>query len=1232
MIRLCCKYVVVILLLLLNSCATYEAQYRLKTEQREISKGEISHTFYLIGDAGNSPMGAKSNGLNTFEESLSKASKNSTAMFLGGNIYPAGMPSKKGVERESAEDQLKLQTEALKNFPGQAIFIPGNHDWYNDGPKGLKRQQEYIEDKLGKNSFLPKNGCPIKKVDINDQIVMIIIDSEWYLTKWDTHPTINDDCEFRTRSKFFDEFESLVKKARGKTTIVALHHPMFSNGPYGGQYSLAQHMTPLPVLGTLKNIMRKTSGVSSTDIQHKRYDEFKDRIITLSQENDKVIFVSGHEHSLQYLIQDNIPQIISGSGSQTDPTRNVGGGEFSYGTQGHARLDVFTDGSSSVKFYSAEEGKIVYKTPVFKQDIVAVPDYSSGFPNTKKASVYGIEETDRSGFFKWFWGDRYRAEFSQEILAPTVDLDTLFGGLTPVRKGGGHQSNSLRFENPEGKEYIMRALRKNGVQYLQSIAFKEQYIREEFTGTKTEGLVMDFFTASHPYVPFAIGHLSDAIGVYHTNPELYYVPKQNAIGRFNDEYGDALYMIEERAADGHGDRASFGFSNELISTHDLLEKLRKNENHEVDEETFIRARLFDMLIGDWDRHHDQWRWAVFKKDGKTIYKAVPRDRDQAFSLMDDGFITGLATLLVPPLRIISSYEEELRSAKWFNTEPYPLDVALIKKSGKAVWDEQVKLITSGITDSVIDKAFDLFPAEVNKETIKEIKHKLQGRRANLQKISDTYYNVINNYAIVKGTDKDDWFDIERLPNGITKVTGYRIKNGEKADVIHRRTYSQENTKEIWIYGLDDKDYFNVSGSGDHHIKLRLVGGLNNDSYNIENGQKTHIYDFKSKPNTLITKKGKRHLRDDYELNNYDYKKPKFSSNTVIPILGSNPDDGFRIGLSNAYTVNGFNRNPFTAKHIVAASYYTATNGFDFNYQGEFANVVGEWNLALDAMVTSPNYSINFFGYGNSTPNPNSDDEANFDKDYNRVKLGTVGASAAMVWYGENNGEFRIGLNYESNYLKTTEDRFINSLIGPDFIQGETDNFIGAEAHYSFHHNDNPAFPTLGMQLDVQTGFKSNVDNSNAFGYVIPSLGFDYKLAADGKLVFATLSKAHITIGDDFEFYQAASLGTIDGLRGYRNQRFTGKNSFYQRSDLRLNLRKRNTSILPIETGIYAGFDFGRVWVDNDLVIDPDFNQDRLNTSVGGGFFINGADKITGNISLFSSDDGILFSFGIGFGF
>ena len=151
---------------------------------------------------------------------------------------------------------------------------------------------------------------------------------------------------------------------------------------------------------------------------------------------------------------------------------------------------------------------------------------------------------------------------------------------------------------------MMRALRKNAVQYLQAVAFKDQYIEGQFDDTTTENLLSDVFTGSHPYAPFTIGKLSDAIGVYHTNPVLYYIPKQSNLGHFNDEFGDELYMIEERAASGHGDKASFGFSDTVISTDDLLMFLNKSEDHFLDEEAYIKARLFDMLIGDWDRHED----------------------------------------------------------------------------------------------------------------------------------------------------------------------------------------------------------------------------------------------------------------------------------------------------------------------------------------------------------------------------------------------------------------------------------------------------------------------------------------------------------------------------------------------------------------------------------------------------------------------------------------------------
>lgn len=1220
---------------LFNACATFAPQYKNKNNDVSFPDKEIVHSFYLIGDAGNSPLGTSSKGLQAFKTALSKAPKQSTALFLGDNIYPKGMPKKGDESREFAEHQLNIQTDAVSEFKGQTIFIPGNHDWYSNGVKGLKRQEKYIEDILGKNTFLPENGCPIEKVNISEDIVLIIVDSEWYLADWNKNPTINDDCDIKTRTKFFDEFEGEIKKARGKTTIVAMHHPIFTNGPHGGKYSFTSHLKPLPVLGSLKNLVRKTGGVTTVDIQNQLYNTFRKRIITLSQENDKTIFVSGHDHNLQYLIQDHIPQIISGSGSKETATRNVGNGQFAYGSEGYARLDVFKDGSSHIRFYTAKSDNIVYQSQV-----IAAPNqensgihYESIIQKAVTASIYSEEETTKSGFHKAIWGDRYREAYSTKVTAPTVSLDTLFGGLIPVRKGGGHQSKSLRLKDKEGREYVMRALRKSAIQYIQAVAFQEQYIEGQLEDSYTEGIVMDVFTGSHPYAPFTIGTLANAVGVFHTNPVMYYVPKQKQLGAFNKEFGDALYMIEERASSGHGDKASFGFSNKLISTDDLLKQLNKDEDIIVDETAYIKARLFDMFIGDWDRHGDQWRWARFKENKQTVYRPVPRDRDQAFSIMADGGFMSLATRAIPAMRMLQSFDDDILSTKWFNLEPFPLDVALINQSGRDVWDEQVQHIVMNITDDVIDKAFTYFPPEVNQETIQDIKQKLKARRSNLQEMSNRYYAHVNKFAIIKGTNKDDWFDVERMSDGMTKVSGYRLKKGEKADLFHERTYSSKDTKEIWIYGLDDEDVFKVFGTGDDLIKIRLIGGQNKDTYNIVNGKRIKSYDYKSKANTFITDKGSKKLTDNYEINVYDHKKLKYNSNELLPTLGFNPDDGFKIGVSNTYTNQGFVSNPFKSQHHVSGAYYFATQGFDLAYKGEFAHVIGTMNLGIEAKFTSPNYAVNFFGFGNSTPNPEADENDGLDVNlnYNRVKLSTLKVAPSLIWKGRFGSQFEIGLSYELIEVESTEGRFINDAFIGDDIEVEND-FYGINTKFQYNSVDNAAFPTMGMLFALQTGYKRNASSDKGFGYIIPELGFNYKLVPNGQLVLATKVKGHFNLDNGFEFYQGANIGANNGLRGYRNERFTGKSAFVQTSDLRLNLRKVKTGLLPLNIGVYGGFDYGRVWVSETLLLDAAHHSDNWNTSIGGGVFANAADMVTLNLSTFYSEDGLRFAFKLGFGF
>ncbi len=1220
------QYIILIqIILFISACATYKPQFKDKVTTSSFPKNKkIAHSFFLIGDAGGSPTDSRTKALQLFETALSKSSENSTAIFLGDNIYPNGFPKKGTSKAKLAEDQLEMQIQSVENFKGNTFFIPGNHDWYS-GLKGLKRQEKFIEKALGKHSFFPENGCPIKKVKVNDDIVLIVVDSQWYLTNWNKHPTINDDCEIKTRTQFFDEFEGLIKKARGKTTLVAMHHPVFSNGPHSGQFSVAQHMKPFPVLGSIKNLVRKTGGITNTDQINSHYRDLKKRLVTLAQENKKVVFLSGHEHSLEYIVQDNLRQIVSGSGSKKNATRLVGNGMFSYGANGYARLDVFTDGASYVRFYSTENNSIIYETEVLPAKAKNKKiSFDTSFPKSVNASIYNNEEVKKSSLYTWLWGKRYRKDYGVKVNAPTVDLDTLFGGLTPVRKGGGNQSKSLRLKDNTGREYTMRALRKNALLFIQAVAFKQDYVKGQFDNTITEKFLLDVFAGSQPYAPFTIGELADAVNVYHSNPKLYYIPKQKALQAYNLEFGDELYMIEERVASGHGETASFGFSNKIISTPDLLQKLRKNPNHILDEEFYIRARLFDMLIGDWDRHEDQWRWATFKEKGKTIYRPIPRDRDQAFSIMDDGFVLNAATKIIPIAKVLKKYDKDLKSVKWFNLEPYPLDVALINRSDKGVWDAQVKQIVANLTDAVIDEAFSNYPTEMDKETIATIKEKLKGRLGNLQKISDDYYAYVNKYVVIKGTDKQDYFIIERKKAGDTKVTVYQKKEGEEQNIFHQRTYTCSDNKEIWIYGLDGKDVFEVSGQGDKLIPVRLIGGQNNDTYKVKNSKRVIIYDYKSKKSNIETPKTRTKLRDDYNVNTYDYKKLKNSSNQLTPTIGFNPDDGVKIGVANTTTLFGFERNPFSSIHKFKAAYYFATQGFEIIHSSEFANAIKNWNLGVNTKLTSPNYSINFFGFGNNTSNPNDIDSDAFDLDFNRVKLSEFRVAPYLSWKGDLESIFKGLLSYETIEVEQTNGRFIDSFNNGG-ITDRRQNFLGAEASYSFINKNHKVFPTLGIEAHFVAGYKMNLDSNTSFVYLKPSLAINHKLIASGRLVLASKVGSHINLGNDFEFFQAANLGANNGLRGYRNQRFTAKRSLYQTTDLRFVISKFKTNLIPVTLGVYGGVDYGRVWVSND-------NSNKWNNSYGGGVFLNLSNFVVGNISLFNADEGSRFAFKLGFGF
>ncbi|MDP2685635.1 MAG: phosphoesterase [Aequorivita sp.] len=1209
---------------ILSACATFNPQYRTLENKlgNDSSAREIDKSFYLIGNAGKGGDEA-SKSIKSLKNYLAENnSEDSYVLFLGNSFYPSGMQPKDDAAKNEAEKSMNLQLDALKDFKGKVVVLPGNRDW-KGGVDGLELEEDFLKGKFNDVDVLqPNNGCGLESIDINNNVHLLVLDTQWFLEDWDDYPKMNDKCDIKTRNQFFIEVEGELKKNADKTIILAMYHPLVTYGEHGGKYPLIHE----DVFSTFIKQVKIQGAISKQDRYNERYNELMGRMEVLTKDVERLVFVSGLDESLQYIEKGSTKQIVSGSGSGETATALGQYGEFVYGGQGFARLDVQKNGASEVRFFKANDDanvEVLFQKKIFP----AIKEYDfstlhENFPATTKAKVYSDEMVEKTGFYKTVWGKHYREIYGKDVTAKTVLLDTLYGGLTVERAGGGHQTRSLRLEDKDGKTYNMRALKKSAVQFLQTVIIKDKIIEDDFVNTIPEDLILDFYTAAHPYGAFTIPKLADAAGILHTNPKLYYVPKQKALGKYNEEYGDELYMIVERP-DKAFDGKIFNFADDVESTDDLLAKLREDEKYKLDEEAYIRARVFDMLIGDWDRHDDQWRFAQHKdEDGNSLFVPIPRDRDQVYSNFDGGLLDVVRTLFNTS-RQFQVYGEELKHTKWFNAAGIKLDHALIQNYGKDAWLEQAGIIQKNVTDNVIDSAFKDLPTEAQDETAADIQQKLKGRRNNIVEIAGEYYDYLAKLQVITGTDKDDYFEITRLPEGKTNIKTYRLKDGAKGDIMVDRTFDANETKEIWVYGLDDDDVFDVKGDGNRPIFMRIIGGQNNDTYKIANGRKVKVYDQKSKKSTVEEKGGAAfRFTDNYDNNTYDYKKQIQAVNLFLPVIGFNPDDGIKLGFSNVYTLNGFQRNPFSQQHRLAFGYYFATQGFDVNYEAEFANIFGSWNFLVGGHFQSPNFSENFFGFGNETINP--DYEFDLGMDYNRVRLSGYGGSIGIKKDSPYGSTFQFEGIFEAIEVEETDNRYISETIPTLTELEEVKNFVTVEGTYQYESYDNKVNPTRGMDFKLVAGGTQNIEDSEAvFGYVKPSIVFYNALTRNRKLVLKTDVRGQFNIGNNFEFYQGAQLGSDTGLRGYRNQRFTGRSAAVAGADLRYSFNKFRTALTPIQIGVLGGYDVGRVWVPNDT-------SDVLHSSYGGGVWVNTADLLSATFNLFTGDEGLRFTFGLSF--
>jgi hypothetical protein len=1222
-----------LLLLVITSffvgCTTYQTQMGSQAtsfyDNQSLDTTSIVYSVFLTGNAANQLNDGATPSLSNFKKRLEAASKNGTVLFLGDNVFPLhGF----GENRTKAEEKISKQLELTHNFKGKVFFLPGETDWKNGIP-GILAQEDFIANyKKKTGQLIPPKACGLEFISLSDDMELVAIDSQWFKEDWDNHPEINKGCSIKTREQLIEELDNHLLENQEKTILLALHHPLVSNGVYGGQYSLKQQLypfdnaVPLPIAGSFVNLFRKASGYNTEDIQNIRYSEMANQIKSIVQKYNHVVVVSGHEQNLQYISKDGIQQIISGSGAHFTPARVVNPKDFSYGGFGYAVLDLYANGASTISYFTTSNRKEVL---LFKQKLrePIVEEKKQTYPkqveNEVKKSIFGRPVSQKSAVYEYLWGKHYKNYYSQIITSKTTLLDTLFGGLKPIGLDNESSNSSLILIDKKGKEYVMTPIEKDAASFFKSLAYKNQNFKTQSGNEVTEDFLRDYFTTIHPFVPLVIPELSKAIGLRTTEPKLYFLPKQNKLEVYNKDFGGAFYYISEKPQTAFKNNNEFGNAISIITTDEMLHLIRTDKNHVVDQENYIRARLFDMLLGDWDREANKWQWGVYVEKNKTIYRPISTQRDQAFAKYDGAFLGLLKS--IPAMGQMHSYSYNLKNIKDFNQQAYALDLALLADADEKSWLKQAEFIQQNLSNDLINQAFLQLPYELQDETTSKIKLHFRNRLKKLNQTAKEYHKLLEKKAIVVGTQKNDVIVITRLSKGRTVVVVY---NGLKtpANIVFEKTFYKKNTKEIWLFGLEGNDEFSIEGKENNTIKIRLIGGLNQDSYVVEYGKKITIYDFYANNKTItVDKKTTVLLSNNYETNTYNYKKPKFNTFSGVPLMGFNPDDGLRLGARFDFVQHGFLGNPYSQKHSLLANYYFATSGYEFTYSGIVKKAFGNFDLVIDAATTSSNFSQNFFGYGNETISM----EEELGMDYNRVKMASFKVNPGLVWLKNLGSTVIARLNLESYQVENTPERYISES-GLDSRIFDFQNFAGIGFEYAFKNYDNPFLPSLGLGFQAIGKWNVNVsDFSRQVPSLETSLNLVYKLTPDGQWLFETTLKGKSIFSNSYEFYQAASLGGDTDLRGFRDNRFTGKSAYYQGSDLRYFIGQIRNPFAPMNYGAFIGFDYGRVWF-------PSESSTKWHQSTGFGFWINSSNIIASTVSYFHSSDGGRLSFGMKFNF
>jgi hypothetical protein len=1129
-------------------------------------------------------------------------SNNIACLFTGNTINSKGNPQ---LPFDGTDSEIPI------------LIAPGKAEWLNgtgNGKEFLIQLETELPEKFEMPVYLPEAACPgPKEIILGEHVVVILLDTYWWVHKFDRR---FNKCGIESQSDVLLQIEDAIRRNySSKHVVLAGSHSLKSFGNTSGYFSLKQWLLETP-----KTFFRKLPG-TSIDNQHPDFRGFRNGVLSILEKYPDVLYVSGGEANLQYFQYKKSHFVISGAWGKPEYVRkNLA--EFGASQTGFARLDFNANGECSLTFSSGTEvlfNKIIYNKTLSAEkqstaENLLLPDSVS-----KIASVrYKISQSK----YKWL-GENYRDVWETPVKFPVFDIGSKNGGLRIIKRGGGQQTYSLRLEDASGAQYVLRSVDKN----------VDEALPKELRNTFAVDIVQDQISASNPYAAPVVARLANQARVLHTNPEIFYVPDDPRFGIYRTDVANQLFLFEERPDNDYRMDESAGISAKVISTEDLVEKITKNHNCTFDKNVVVRARLFDVLINDWDRHDDQWRWAGIEQNDKTIYKPIPRDRDQAFFL-NEGILPWITARkwLLPKIQGFDEMTENM-DGQSFNARYF--DRTFLTNCSWSDWLSQIDTLKILLDNGNIDSAMLAFPPEVYSICGQETGQILKSRLDNLETMASKLYLSLAKEVNIFGTNKNDFFEII-YGNENLRIRGYKLLNDkEKGDCFFDRKFINDETKIINLYGLQGNDRFEKHGFSSGNIKLKIIGGEDNDEvvgFNLRVQEGVSLYDKKS---TKVSKGTQGRIKNKFDKELLEYDRENFEYDIVYPGIysGFNPDDGMYIGGGPIFTKYSRYQK---RRYEILGNYALATHSYNLRFNARNSYVLRHFDINFNAGYNSGAYAGNYFGMGNET-SWNSD--AN-NIDFYRLRMRRSFAQLDFLKWIDNNEVHKAGpgIRYLFADAEETPDRFIslpsNNLSDNDllahsyasiYFKYTLNTGVGQKEKAETEFAGSTAFPTRGTQIKTQAGYFIGINQQTDDFFKLSGDWITYLSFSQRPRVVYALRAGGEKLFGNYAFHQAAKLGNKENLRAYRETRFYGDASLYLNAEIRVRMKQFQTYLMNGTIGVLFFNDTGRVWLEGE-------NSKRWHNGTGIGFWFAPFDMATLNVSYAISSEDQLVNFSVNYQF